>query len=136
MKTYTLNLILFFMISSCSVFAQDTQNIQVNTSQEAYYPAGDAALCKFVRENIKYSDEALKKEIDGNIVVSFDVMPDSTLSGINLISGIGYGIDQQAIEILKKLKFASAILMKVKVRSNVIITIPIRTTAAMLEQKR
>jgi hypothetical protein len=34
-------------------------------------------------------------------MVSFDVMPDSTLSDINVISGVGNGIDEQIVNLLK-----------------------------------
>ena len=73
----------------------DKQNMAVVTSQEPFYPKGDTELFKYVLNAIKYSDEAKAKYIEGNITLSFDVSPDSTISNISVISGLCCGINEE-----------------------------------------
>jgi len=136
MKTFAFTLIL--MMFAWTINAQETkdpQNMKVVTDQEAHYPAGDEALSKLIQKKVIYSETAINKELDGSVMISFDVLADSTLSGIKIISGIGYGIDQQIMEILKGIKFAPAVMMGVIIKRNVLITIPIRTSKTMIEKK-
>jgi hypothetical protein len=52
-------------------------------------------------------------------------MPDSTLSEISVLSGVGYGVDQEIVRLLAPLKYAPAIVNGEKTKMNVIITINI-----------
>jgi outer membrane biosynthesis protein TonB len=94
--------------------------------QDPFYPAGDQALYTYIFNNIKYSDSAKVKLVEGNVMVSFDVQPDSTLSNIIVLSGVGYGIDEEVVRLLKPLKYAPGIMNGTKVKMNTIITVPVR----------
>jgi len=128
----TLFLLLIF-IETLVVSAQtnkqpynDKQNMEVVTEREPQYPQGEQALYNFVFKNIKYSDEAKKKYIEGNVELSFDVLTDSTATNIHIISGVGYGVDEEVKKIIQKTKFSPALMMKTPVRMNVIMTFPVK----------
>ena len=104
----------------------DSQNMKVVVEQDAQYPGGDNALLKYIRENIKYPEQSKGKVIDGEIMLSINVEPDSSLSGIVLIKGVGNGVDEEVISLIKPLKFAPSIQNGTKVKMNVIQSIPIR----------
>ncbi|MCC6253194.1 MAG: TonB family protein [Bacteroidia bacterium] len=104
----------------------DKQNMAVVTSQEPFYPKGDTELFKYVLNAIKYSDEAKAKYIEGNITLSFDVSPDSTISNISVISGLCCGINEEIQRVVKELKFAPAIQNGVKMRMNVMMDFPVK----------
>ncbi len=104
----------------------DKQNIQVVTTQDASFPHGEQALYTYIMNTIKYSEEAKKKYIQGNITLSFDVMPDSTVSNVKIISDLGYGIGEEAKRLLSQLKFIPAIQMGIKVKMNLMMDFPVK----------
>ena len=103
----------------------DKQNMQVST-QDAFYPKGDQALYNYIMYNVKYPEESIKKYVEGNVELSFDVMPDSTIKNAKIISDVGYGVGEEVKKLLEKQKFAPAIMMGTKVKSNVIMDFPVK----------
>jgi TonB family protein len=104
----------------------DKQNITVVTEQEPFYPMGDLELYKYVLNAIKYSDEAKQKIIEGEVMLSFDVLPDSTINNINVISGVCCGINEEVQRVVKGLKFAPAMQNGIKMRMNVMMNFPVK----------
>lgn len=104
----------------------DKQNIAVVTEQEPFYPKGDLELYKYVLNAVKYSDEAKQKFIEGEVMLSFDVLPDSTVSNANLISGVCCGINEEVQRVVKVLKFAPAMQNGIKMRMNVMMNFPVK----------
>jgi len=74
--------------------AQDKQNMTV-TTQDAFYPKGEQALYTYIMYNAKYSEESKKKYAEGSVSLSFDVMPDSTVKNVKIISDVGYGVGEE-----------------------------------------
>lgn len=109
----------------------DPQNMDVVYQTEAKFPAGEKELYGLIYSSISYTEEALAAEIRKDLVISFDVNFDSTLTSFVVIQSIGFSIDEQVIETLKKLKFAPAIMNGIAVRQNVMLTIPIVTSPLM-----
>ena len=105
--------------------SSDKQNMTV-TSQDAFYPKGDQALYTYIMMNTKYSEEAKKNYVSGDIELSFDVMPDSSLANVKVIHDLGYGVGDEVKKLVEKLKFAPAIMMGVKVRTNVMMDFPVK----------
>jgi periplasmic protein TonB len=65
------------------------------------FPGGDAALYKWLGENLKYPEEAKELGIQGRVFVSFVVEPDGSPSNVVVKRGIGGGCDEEAIRIVK-----------------------------------
>jgi len=103
----------------------DKQNMEVKTTQEAHYPEGEDVLYKYIFDNVNYSDEAKAAYIEGNVMVSFNVQADSSVTNTFVISGIGYGIDEEVVRLLKELKFAPSIRNGLKVKMNLVYTFPV-----------
>ncbi len=103
----------------------DKQNMQV-TMQDAFYPKGDQALYTYVMYNVKYPEESIKKYAEGNVELSFDVMPDSTVKNARVISDVGYGVGNAVKKLVETLKFAPAIQMGMKVKMNLIMDFPVK----------
>ena len=104
----------------------DDVNFKFVTQQEPFYPAGELALYTYLYNNIKYSDNAIAKKITGEVMLSFYVMPDSTLTNIMVLPGIDDSIDAEVIRVMSKLKYAPGIQNNTKTKMNVIITVPIK----------
>ena len=124
------NLILLFSLISIIGFAQkstpDKQNKQVLTSTEPSFPKGDNELYRYVLYTVAYSEESKNKNIEGEVTLSFDVKPDSTVSNIVVISGPGYGIEDEVKKIVQKLKFIPAVQNGFPVKMNTMYSFPVK----------
>jgi outer membrane biosynthesis protein TonB len=128
---------LFFLVVLCfPLFAnsQDNKTQQKNpydvnftavTQQEPFFPAGDQALYTYFFKNIHYSDTAVARKITGNVMISFDVMADSTIANSVVLTGVGFGIDDEIVRLLGKLKYAPGIINGQATKMNVILTVPV-----------
>lgn len=105
-------------------FAQG--NFTVVNQREAHYPAGDTAFQNYFNRNLKYNPAAFEKRVYGSVMVSFNVMPDSTLQEVTVLSGVGYGIDEEVVSLIKPMKFVPAIANGVTVRSNMIVSVTVK----------
>jgi protein TonB len=62
---------------------------------------GAAAWQKFLMKNIKYPDMATDQHASGAVWVSFIVEADGKLSNFKIQRGAGYGMDEEALRVLK-----------------------------------
>ena len=67
------------------------------------FPGGIQALKKFISSNLIYPQEAKEAGIEGRVFVSFIIEKDGSLSSIQLLRGIGYGCDEEAMAVVKKM---------------------------------
>lgn len=82
------------MVANCA--AWDTTHVeQRKCSQEV--------LLRFIYQNVRYPDSARMNGIEGTVVVSFVVNPDSLISDIQLMRDIGGGCGQAAIYVVSAL---------------------------------
>jgi len=65
------------------------------------YPRGIDKFYQFLDENIKYPEEAKKRNIQGNVFVSFIIEKDGSLTDIKIARKLGFGTDEEAIRVLK-----------------------------------
>ncbi len=64
------------------------------------YPGGDEARIKFLKENMKYPQEARQKGISGRVFVTFVVEKDGSTTNVKILRGIGGGCDEEAIRVV------------------------------------
>ena len=65
------------------------------------FSGGMAGWGKYLSENLKYPEQAKKDSISGRVIVGFIVEKDGTLSDIKVLRGIGGGLDEEAVRVLK-----------------------------------
>lgn len=62
-------------------------------------------LSQDLSKNLKYPTEAKKNDIQGRVIVSFVVEKDGSITNVQYISKkIGYGLEEEAIRVVKSLK--------------------------------
>lgn len=120
--------ILVICLISFSVVAlgQDKQNIKIVTNTEPSFPKGDNALYTYVYMNLKYSEESKKKYIEGEVTLSFDVKSDSTVTNVMVISGVGYGVDEEVKKLIQTLKFSPGVQNGMVIKMNTMYTFPVK----------
>lgn len=119
------------LLFSIIAYAQENPydiNYKVRTDQEAHYPDGDQKLVEHIFHYLDYSEEARKNKIQGQVTVSFKVQPDGSLTDVQVLKGVGYGIDEELVKILRDLKFAPSIQNGVKIATTLIMNFPVSAT--------
>ena len=70
-----------------------------------YYEGGQMAMYDFIGKELKYPLMAKRNRIQGQCIVSFTLNPDGTLSGIKLVKQMGGGTGEEALRVVRLLKF-------------------------------
>ena len=65
------------------------------------FPGGDAALMKYLSENIKYPKAAEKAGEQGRVVVNFIVEKDGAISNVNVVRSVTPTLDAEAVRVIK-----------------------------------
>ncbi|MCB0551961.1 MAG: energy transducer TonB [Phaeodactylibacter sp.] len=69
------------------------------------YPGGARALKAFVSQNLKYPAEALSHQIEGTVVIQYEIDYQGQVVAAKVISGLGYGCDEEAARLVRLLQF-------------------------------
>ncbi|MCX7862453.1 MAG: energy transducer TonB, partial [Bacteroidales bacterium] len=121
-----INIICFFLLFSCTlIYAQQSVNSQVVIEREAQFPGGESAMMRYIYENIRWPEHVKGITIDDIMMISLDVRADSLIENIVYLKKVGYSIDEQVVELLKRKKFIPSIQNGIPVKMNIILTIPI-----------
>jgi periplasmic protein TonB len=70
---------------------------------EAEFPGGPEAMKKWIRDNIVYPPESLKKKEEGKVFVSFVVREDGSIKDVSIERGATENLDREAIRAIKKM---------------------------------
>ncbi|MFD3001113.1 TonB family protein [Pontibacter toksunensis] len=62
---------------------------------------GEQDMLMFLVRNIRYPVTAQRAGVQGMVVVSFTVMPDGSIGDIKMLKSLGYGLDEEAIRVVK-----------------------------------
>ncbi|WP_421879799.1 energy transducer TonB [Marinoscillum sp.] len=65
-------------------------------------PKGWSQYYDWIKRNMVYSEAALKQNIEGRVFVQFVVEPDSTLTNIEVVRGLGFGCDEEAVRLIER----------------------------------
>ncbi|MEZ4901174.1 MAG: TonB family protein [Spirosomataceae bacterium] len=65
------------------------------------YVGGMAAFRDFLSKNLRYPNAAQQSNVQGRVYINFVVEADGSLSNINVLRGIGFGCDEEAIRVMK-----------------------------------
>jgi len=80
------------------------------------YPGGVAAMKKFVAANLKYPPAAIKAKAEGTVVVRYGLNYTGKVTDVKVKKGIGHGCDEEAMRVVKLMKFTVPQSSKKKVR--------------------
>lgn len=73
--------------------------------KQPIYSGGKKALDEFIRANLQYPEEAIKNKIEGAVAVEYNVDVFGRVREAKIKHGIGYGCDEEAVRIVKLLKY-------------------------------
>jgi TonB family protein len=55
-----------------------------------------------------YTDEARRRNVTGDVVLEIVVMVDGTVGDVRVLDGLGYGLDQRAVDAVRQWRFSPA----------------------------
>lgn len=128
MKKLKAIFILLF-VASISIYAQnydDPQNIDLQYNRDATYPGGMNKFITDLWNSMSYTQEAIDARVDGTITISFDVEANGEVSKVDVIGGLGMGIDEEVANVIKAMTFTPALVEGKAVKMNLMLTVPIR----------
>ena len=94
-------LLFSFMTSTAQTKKNDMEYCIVEMMPQ--YPGGLAAMLKYIRENIKYPEQAMKERIQGRVTVSFIIEKDGSISDVRPILSVHPLLNKEAVRMVKSM---------------------------------
>ena len=66
---------------------------------------GKEAFLKYIKDNLVYPKEALEKKIEGVVYLFGEINDNGIVQSVSVIKGIGAGCDEEAIRLIKNIKY-------------------------------
>jgi TonB family protein len=67
------------------------------------FPGGDAALLKYITDNIRYPESAKTNNISGRVIIRFDVNSEGKAEEATVLRGVDPSLDEEAIRVVNSL---------------------------------
>lgn len=74
--------------------------------QGAHYEGGKKAMDEHIQKHLKYPKSALDNKIEGTVHLFLDINNKGEVTHVKVISGIGHGCDEEAVRVVKMMRFA------------------------------
>ncbi|MDR1985128.1 MAG: energy transducer TonB [Prevotellaceae bacterium] len=87
------------------------------------YLGGNKDLSEFISKNLQYPEQALQNNISGSVHLQYVVNDDGIVESVQVLKGLGYGCDEEAVRVVKLLKFGKVKNRGVRLKSTKKITI-------------
>jgi TonB family protein len=72
------------------------------------FPGGKEAYLKFIKENVVYPQQALTNKTEGLVFIRYTVDNIGDIVEVEVTKGIGNGCDEEAIRVIRLLKYEPA----------------------------
>lgn len=101
-----LAIVLALFLTQTNALAQDSEKPYNFVSMEhpPSYPGGIPKFYEFLSRDIKYPALAKENNIQGVVKVSFMVEKDGSLTNIMALTNFGYGLEEEAVRVMKRSK--------------------------------
>lgn len=77
------------------------EEIFTAVEQQPEFPGGINEMYKFIGDNMKYPAAAQRANISGRVFIKFVVEKDGSIGNIEVLKGIGFGCDEEAMRVIK-----------------------------------
>jgi len=87
-----------------AIEAPKEEEVFTVVEQMPTFPGGGAKeMNTFIVKNFNYTREATNMGIEGKVYVQFEVGTDGKINNVKILKGLGYGLDEEAIRVVKKM---------------------------------
>jgi TonB family protein len=77
------------------------EEIFTAVEHQAEFPGGSGAWGRFLAKTLKYPSLAQRANVGGRVFVSFIVNTDGSVQDVQILKGVGFGCDEEAIRVVK-----------------------------------
>ena len=88
---------------------------KVKFLNKAVYPGGNNELNNFIKKNLKYPEKAIEKKTEGKVHLKFKINPNGKVYDVILLKGIGKECNEEAVRLVKLLKYTPGKNYRLKV---------------------
>lgn len=81
----------------------EPEQIFVAVEQPAEFKGGQAALMKWLSNNVRYPEAAQQNGVSGRVIVRFVVEKDGSVSSPSIVRGVDRDLDQEALRVVRKM---------------------------------
>ncbi len=74
-----------------------------HVEQMPEFPGGEAALMKYINDNIRYPVMAIENGVQGRVTVQFVVTKDGSVGNVTVLRGVDRNLDEEAVRVCKTL---------------------------------
>ena len=105
------------------------------------YPGGTEAFRNFIAENVHYPQAALEANVEGAVVVEYDIHDTGVVQHPRVLKGLGYGCDEEAMRVVGLLRFEKVknrgVRVKLTTKTTINFKLPpgVRITYSSAEKK-
>ncbi|HOV71049.1 MAG TPA: energy transducer TonB [Dysgonamonadaceae bacterium] len=79
------------------------EEIFVVVEEQPEFPGGQAALMKFLSDNIRYPVIAQENGIQGRVICSFVVEKDGSITDVQVVRGVDPSLDKEAVRVIQSM---------------------------------
>ena len=80
-----------------------TEEIFVVVEDMPEFPGGNAAMMKFLADNVRYPVIAKENGIQGRVIVNFVVNRDGSITDVGIVRGVDPSIDAEAVRVIESM---------------------------------
>lgn len=80
-----------------------TDEIFVVVENQPEFPGGNAAMMKFLSDNIKYPVIAQENGLQGRVITNFVVERDGSITDVQVVRGVDPSLDREAIRVIQSM---------------------------------
>lgn len=80
-----------------------TEEIFVVVEEQPEFPGGNAAMMKFLSDNIRYPVIAQENGIQGRVICNFVVERDGSITDAQVVRGVDPSLDREAIRVIQQM---------------------------------
>ncbi len=80
-----------------------TEEIFVVVEEQPEFPGGQAAMMKFLSDNIRYPVIAQENGIQGRVICNFVVERDGSITDVQVVRGVDPSLDREAIRVIQQM---------------------------------
>ncbi len=99
------------------------ETIHLDKQPKPVYESKGMNFASFIMKNMTYPESAVKQNISGSVTVFFVVEPTGRISNVKIEKGVGAGCNQEAIRLLKLMKWIPGVKDGLAVRTKMTLTI-------------
>ncbi len=82
---------------------KEPEKVFTFVEQKPEFPGGDAALYKFIGDNLVYPPMAIENGVQGRVIVQFVVTKTGAIGNVKVVRSVDRDLDNEAIRVCKKL---------------------------------